>query len=260
MASTEEVRFLRLPLAQIPRLLEVVPLYECLREFRLCYQYVSPTHSETLLRFLLVKPDLQKLEFLCVPLASSAILALRDSLQGLAVPPLRTVAFRACNLGDTSVEFLAEGVAASATLQDLDLTANSVRNGGAVALAHALRASTCRLEKLTLNRNRIGSAGVLALHKATVGPRPINIEIDLGDNPVGWQASYLSETHIRVNDGTDLDRLHFRLLFPLSALEHWRQRLCFAVEQLHFSDGKWIASAALVIPLMLVLFQGLCLL
>lgn len=244
MSSTEEVKLQRLPLRQIPSLLEVVPLYECLREFRLRYQYLSPTDGETLLRLLLVKPSLKSLKFFCVPLPSSAMRVFRDG--GLAVSSLRTVEFAFCNLGDTSAELLADGVATSTTLKDLDLTANSVRNRGAVALAHALRASTCRLKKLTLNHNRIGSAGVLALHAATVGPR--RIQICLGGNPVGWQARHLSETHISV-DVHGFDRLYNGLAFPLAALEHWRQRLDFAFQQLR-NDFRWIASAALAAPLL----------
>ena len=240
MSSTEEVKLQRLPLRQIPSLLEVVPLYECLREFRLRYQYLSPTDGETLLRLLLVKPSLKSLKFFCVPLPSSAMRVFRDG--GLAVSSLRTVEFAFCNLGDTSAELLADGVATSTTLKDLDLTANSVRNRGAVALAHALRASTCRLKKLTLNHNRIGSAGVLALHAATVGPR--RIQICLGGNPVGWQARHLSETHISV-DVHGFDRLYNGLAFPLAA----RQRLDFAFQQLR-NDFRWIASAALAAPLL----------
>lgn len=96
---------------------------------------------------------------------------------------------------------LSKGIMGHPSLEDVQFTNCRVGDGGAAAIAEALKHPRCRIYKLDLSNNRIGHKGFLALAEAAAANRSLTT-LKLADNlhpkavdperPSGWVADFVS--------------------------------------------------------------------
>lgn len=91
-------------------------------------------------------------------------------------------------LGDEGASKLAEGIAPSKTLRELNLSDNSIGDKGAAIIAERLLGSSSCLTQLDLSVNKIGPAGAIAIASA-LSRRGSLKELSVGCNPIGREGN-----------------------------------------------------------------------
>ncbi|CAE7494895.1 NLRP5 [Symbiodinium sp. CCMP2592] len=169
---------------EISALLELVPSYTCLCTFSLFRTYLRPRDSHELLLQLMSKTALRKLNLDFVPLSQDAVHALADGLE-CGESPLQVLSLVACGLSPTAAALVAGSLAANFSVEELNLSWNTVKDEGAVAFSKALRTNRC-LKRLILATCRVGNSGALALGAALETNRTLEV-LALDGNPIGVQ-------------------------------------------------------------------------